>query len=784
MEYSTADLAFLASECQVPGPIVARVMELFAEGLTVPFISRYRKEHTGNLDEEKVNLLKEKSDYLKELNERKTTVLATIEEQGKLTEELKAAILGTYSKTDLEDLYLPYRPRRRTKATVAREKGLEPLALLILDTRSPLTTEEMAPAFVDAEKGVETVADALEGAGHIIAELFSEHAELRQAVRRIMGREGQISVAVTPDYAEKRSKFEQYYAFSEGVGKIPSHRILAVFRGQEEEVLRAKIELDREKLQRAVSDLVIADAHPRSAFLDPVLEDALKRLILPAIELEIKNELKTRADEEAIMVFASNLEKLLLAAPAGSLRVLGVDPGYRTGCKLVVLDETGKLLDKAAIYPTKPRADIEGSRKLVQSWLEKHRIQAVAIGNGTASRETHAFFKSFLPADIICSLVSEAGASVYSASAVAREEFPEEDVTVRGAISIARRFQDPLSELVKIDPKAIGVGQYQHDVNQSHLAQKLDTVVESVVNRVGVEINSASYHLLRYVAGIGPTLAKNIVKFRDENGRFRSRTELMKVRMFGDKAFLLSAGFLRIRDGENPLDSTGIHPETYDIVERMARDTALAPAQLVQNEEAVKAIVLNRYISDQFGLPTLQDIVAELRKPGRDPRENFELFEYEEGVEEINDLEVGMELPGVISNVTHFGAFVDIGVHQDGLVHVSELSHQFITKPEDVVSVGDKVKVKVLSVDKELKRIQLSIKALLPVPERKPAPNNRRSEPPRPSSPERKQTPPQNRPPQSAQRPPAPKTPPPQPVTVKQSKEDALADLKRKWGSK
>lgn len=768
MEFSQADLAFLAAECQVSAHTAAQVVELFDEGLTVPFISRYRKERTGNLDEEKVNLLREKCDYLQELNERKATVLTTIQEQGKLTEELKAAITGTYGKTELEDLYLPYRPKRRTKATVAKEKGLEPLALLILDEQSPLPPQEMAVAFVDAAKGVDSPAAALEGAGHIIAELFSERAELRACVRRLMAREGLLNVAVTPEHADKRTKFEQYYEYSEPVHKMPSHRILAVFRGQEEEVLRAKIELERERLIPQVQTLAFPENHPRSAFLLEVLEDAVKRLILPAIELEIKNELKTRADEEAILVFAANLEKLLLAAPAGSLPVLGVDPGYRTGCKLVVLDETGKLLDKAAVYPTKPQQDTAGARKLVEAWLGKYRIRAVAIGNGTASRETHAFFKSFLPPEVICSLVSEAGASVYSASAVAREEFPEEDVTVRGAVSIARRFQDPLSELVKIDPKSIGVGQYQHDVNQSLLAQKLDTVVESVVNRVGVDLNNASYHLLRYVAGIGPSLAKNIVRYRDENGRFLNRRQLLNVRMFGDKAFLLSAGFLRIRDGENPLDGTGIHPETYDIVQRMADDIAAAPTQLIRNEEAVKAIVLNRYISDQFGLPTLQDIVAELRKPGRDPRQNFELFEYEEGVEEIGDLEVGMELPGVISNVTHFGAFVDIGVHQDGLVHVSELSHQFIQKPEDVVSVGDKVKVKVLSVDKELKRIQLSIKALLPVPERK-APADRRG---LARSQERQGKP------STAVRQPRPDPKPARP------KADPLEELKRKWGSR
>jgi len=773
MDFSQADLSFLAGECQVPVSVASSVVELFSEGLTVPFISRYRKERTGNLDEEKVNLLKEKSDYLKELNDRKTTVMTTIEEQGKLTDELIKAIVSTYSKTELEDIYLPYRPKRRTKATVAKEKGLEPLALLILDGRSPLSVQDMAPAFVDIDKGIASADEALEGAGHIIAELFSEQAELRQAVRRLMGREGLLNVAVTPDFSEKRSKFEQYYQFSEAVSKIPSHRILAVFRGQEEEVLRARIELDREKLQIAVRSIVITDTHLRAEFLDTVLEDALRRLILPAIELEIKNDLKSRADEEAILVFASNLEKLLLAAPAGSLRVLGVDPGYRTGCKLVVLDETGKLLDKGTIYPTKPQENTEGARILLEEWLKKYQIQAVAIGNGTASRETHAFFKSFLPEGIICSLVNEAGASVYSASAVAREEFPDEDVTVRGAVSIARRFQDPLSELVKIDPKAIGVGQYQHDVNQTHLAHKLDTVVESVVNRIGVDLNNASYHLLRYVAGIGPTLARNMVRYRDENGRFNSRRELMKVRMFGEKAFLLSAGFLRIRNGENPLDSTGIHPETYDIVQQMARDAQTPAEQLIRNDEAVKAIVLNRYVSDQFGLPTLQDIIAELRKPGRDPRENFELFEYEEGVEVIDDLEVGMELPGVVSNVTHFGAFVDIGVHQDGLVHVSELSHQYIQKPEEVVSVGDKVKVKVLSVDKELKRIQLSVKALLPVPEKKTqAPRARVSEQTRKSMPQ-KGVAPSKRPLQSSTIQKGPKV-----------QSDPLAELKRKWGSK
>jgi len=779
MEFSSADLSFLATECQVPAGVAAQVVELFDEGLTVPFISRYRKERTGNLDEEKVNLLKEKCDYLKELNERKATVLSTIEEQGKLTDELKTLIVSTYGKTELEDLYLPYRPKRRTKATVAKEKGLEPLALLILDPQSTLSAEELAPEFVNSEKGVESVAEALEGAGHIIAELFNEKVELRGAVRRLMAAEGMLNVAVTPEHADKRSKFEQYYEYSEGVRKIPSHRILAVFRGQEEEVLRARVELERERLLSQVQELAYDSSHPRATFLGEVLDDAVKRLILPAIELEIKNELKTRADEEAIMVFASNLEKLLLAAPAGSLRVLGVDPGYRTGCKVVALDETGKLLDKGTIYPTKPKEDVEGAKKQIVTLLEKHRIQAVAIGNGTASRETHSFFKSFLPEGGICSLVSEAGASVYSASAVAREEFPDEDVTVRGAISIARRFQDPLSELVKIDPKSIGVGQYQHDVNQTLLARKLDTVVESVVNRVGVDLNNASYHLLRYVAGIGPSLAKNIVRYRDENGKFSNRRQLMNVRMFGDKAFLLSAGFLRIRDGENPLDSTGIHPETYDIVQHMADDATVPLSQLIRNEEAVKAIVLNRYVSDQFGLPTLKDIIDELRKPGRDPRKNFELFEYEEGVEEIDDLEVGMELPGVVSNVTHFGAFVDIGVHQDGLVHVSELSHQYIRSPEEVVSVGDKVKVKVISVDKELKRIQLSIKALLPVPERKSSPA--RNSGPRPGERRDASASGSERP---RQRPRDQKPPQRQPQQAPRPKADPLEELKRKWGSK
>ncbi|MCP5047270.1 MAG: RNA-binding transcriptional accessory protein [bacterium] len=715
------DLAFIAETCDVKLNQAASVIQLLSEGMTVPFISRYRKEKTDNLDELKVQLVEEQYNYIKELNERKETVLKTIEGLGKLTGELKQKIETTYSKTELEDIYLPYKPKRRTKATIAREKGLEPLALSLLDDTVEGDAETLAESFmsemsemseVPEEKKVATVEEAVTGAGHIIAEMFSENAELRKSLRHEIAQTGKMNVSVTPEWKDERSKFEQYYEYAEPVKDMPSHRVLAIRRGETEKVLRLKIDNDNQRLQEKFNHFLFNENHPRPELMNTVLNDALARLLLPSIEQDIRMEMKKKADEEAINVFAANLEKLLLSSSAGNLRVIGADPGFRTGCKLVVLDETGKLLENTTIYPTKPRENIAEATRTVQHLVEKHKVRAVAIGNGTASRETQAFFKSAVPEDVIVSVISEAGASVYSASAAGREEFPDHDVTVRGSVSIGRRFQDPLAELVKIDPKSIGVGQYQHDVNQVLLRSKLDQVVGSVVNRVGVALNTASCHLLKYVSGIGATLAKNIVRYRDENGMFTRRENLNNVRMFGARAFQQSAGFLRIPEGENPLDSTGIHPESYFLVEKMCRNSDVPVTQLIRNKPLISGISPGDYVTDDFGLPTLLDILKELETPGRDPRQDFEVFEFEEGVETLADLNEGMVLRGVVTNVTRFGAFVDIGVHQDGLVHISELSNRFVTNPEEVIAVEDKVKVKVLSVDEKLKRIQLSIKAL------------------------------------------------------------------------
>lgn len=716
MSLNEKDLMYISSTCAAQLFQAASVIELLMEGNTVPFISRYRKERTGNLDELKVQQVKEAYDYVSELNERKDTVLKTIEGQGKLTDELRKKIGETYSKTELEDIYLPYKPKRRTKATIAREKGLEPLAAVILDAETTETLENLAKPFISEELAVLSVEEALEGAGHIIAEMYSENASLRKGIRDEVADKGVITVSVTKEFENERTKFEQYYNYNEPVKNMPSHRILAVRRGEAEKVLKTNIAVDKDLIRFNYRSMLFDASHPRYNFLDEILADALERLLLPSIEQDIQSELKKRADEEAIRVFAQNAENLLLSSPAGNLRVLGVDPGFRTGCKLVVLDETGKLLEAVAIFPTKPREDIEGSTRVVKQLIEKHGVQAVAIGNGTASRETLQFFKSITPEGVIVSMVSEAGASVYSASAAGREDFPDQDVTVRGAVSIGRRFQDPLAELVKIDPKSIGVGQYQHDVNQSLLKTKLDHVVTSVVNRVGVELNTASYHLLKYVSGIGPTLAKNIVQYRNDNGMFRNREDLNHVRMFGARAFQQSAGFFRIRKAENPLDATGIHPESYSVVSSMCERLGLAVDRLIRNRDILNQIRAEEFVTDKFGVPTIKDIVRELEAPGRDPREDFQAFEFEEGVETIGDLTEGMVLRGIVTNVTKFGAFVDIGVHQDGLVHISELSHEYITTPEDVIHVEDKVKVKVISIDPKLNRIQLSIKALVEPP--------------------------------------------------------------------
>jgi len=712
-------LAILAEESGFSPRQVGSTVELLREGATVPFIARYRKEQTGELDEVQIRALADLLDYHTELAERKETVLASIGEQGKLTPELAARIEACRQKTVLEDLYLPYKPKRRTKATIARERGLEPLAdLIALQQLQSGTPEECALPFVDPEKGVPDAAAALEGAGHILAERLSEDAAARAFVRRVTSEEGIFASRVAADKKETVTKYEMYYDYQEPLKNVPSHRMLAMRRGEKEEVLYLAIVAPVEEIIAGLGNFLIMGESIFSGFLAAVAQDAYKRLIAPSIEVELRLEAKNKADETAIRIFSDNLRNLLLLPPAGSRRVLGIDPGLRTGSKLAAVDPTGRFLEHVTIYPhTGGGAKVEQAKAELLRLVETHGCELIAIGNGTAGREMEIFARETLKVagkSIPVVIVNEAGASVYSASEIAREEFPDLDLTVRGAISIARRLQDPLAELVKIDPKSIGVGQYQHDVSQSLLKKSLDAVVESCVNYVGVDLNTASWALLSYVSGIGETLAKAITGHRDQHGVFPSRKALLKVARFGPKAFEQAAGFLRIRDGIEPLDNTAVHPERYELVEKMARDLGLTVAELATQPAKAGAIDLGRYVSDSVGLPTLRDIVAELQKPGRDPREEFKVASLRDDVLEIGDLHEGMILEGTVTNVAAFGAFVDIGVHQDGLVHVSHLANRFIKDPNDAVRVGEVVKVKVLGVDAVRKRISLSIKEAQP----------------------------------------------------------------------
>ena len=711
-------LTTLVEETALAPVQVRNTVELLQEGATVPFIARYRKERTGELDEVQVRTLEERFDYFKELEERKTTVLATIDEQGKLTPELKARIETCRQKNELEDLYLPYKPKRRTKATIARERGLEPLAdLIAAQQQKSGSLQEVVAPFVDPDKEVADADAALEGAGHILAERLSEDADVRALVRRLTWEQGVFVSKVAPDKAGTVSKFEMYYDYQEPLRLIPSHRMLAMRRGEKEEVLRLSLLAPEEEILRGMQARLIAGQSIFVNFLQGVAADAYRRLLAPSIEVELRLEAKKAADEAAIQIFADNLKNLLLLPPAGSKRVLGVDPGLRTGSKLAVVDETGRYLENATIYPHTGAGKVAPARAELLRLLKAHGIEMIAIGNGTASREMDQFVRETLREaglQLPVVIVNEAGASVYSASDIAREEFPDLDLTVRGAISIARRLQDPLAELVKIDAKSIGVGQYQHDVNQTALKKALDAVVESCVNYVGVDLKTASWALLSYVSGIGESLARAIVRYRDEHGAFASRKALLKVPRFGDKAFEQAAGFLRIREGENPLDNTAVHPENYALVKRMAADLGVSVEKLAANDELVSLIDLKRYVDGEVGLPTLRDIVAELKKPGRDPREAFQAVAFREDVVEIGDLKEGMLLQGTVTNVAAFGAFVDVGVHQDGLVHISHLADRFIKDPNEAVKVGEIVKVKVLAVDVPRKRISLSIKEALP----------------------------------------------------------------------
>jgi uncharacterized protein len=707
-------LLHIAQTLNLPMRGIVAVIELLDDGGTVPFIARYRKEATGNLDEVQIRDIEEKLGYFRDLAERRATILASIAEQGKLTDELKARIEATLDKNELEDLYLPYKPKRRTKATIAREKGLEPLAqYLWAQENGARPLEILAAGFVNAELGVGTVDEALEGARHIVAEWISEDADLRKALRQVVFDEGTVVSHKTTDAVDEQEKFKMYYEYKEPVKTIPSHRMLAIRRGESENVLYFLIEVEPERAKAIMQRHVLRQRGDWTPQLELAIDDAWKRLLNSSIQGEIRLELKKRSDTEAIKVFRDNLYNLLLAPPAGPISVLGIDPGLRTGCKIAVVDETGKLLAHNVLYlHTSKHGNAEAMPKL-EALLRQHNVRAIAIGNGTASRETDAFVRDFLREkgiqDVFSVTVSESGASVYSASAIARQEFPDLDLTVRGAISIARRLQDPLSELVKVDPKSIGVGQYQHDVDQRQLQESLETVIESCVNRVGVDLNTSSWTLLRFVAGITERTAMNIVTYRNEKGSFRSRAQVFEVAGIGPKTFEQAAGFLRIRNGDNPLDMTAVHPESYAVVEQIAGLLDASVKEIIQKPELLEHVDRSQLSAGAY---TLNDILAELRKPGRDPRDTFVAPSFRDEVRELSDVQTGMILEGVVTNVTKFGAFVDIGVHQDGLVHISELSNRYIKEPSEAVKTGQIVKVKVLSVDAKAKRIALSIKQL------------------------------------------------------------------------
>lgn len=689
---------------------VDAVAALLEEGATIPFISRYRKEMTGSMDEVMIANVRDRIEQLRELDKRKEAVITSIEKQGKLTPELLSAIAKSETLSEVEDLYLPYKPKRKTRATAAKEKGLEPLAERIF-SQEKINLTELAASFIDAEKGVTTQEEALDGARDIIAEWVSENQETRKAVREIFWKQGVAESRVLKGKEEEGQKFKDYFEWKEPISKVPSHRMLAMRRGEKEGILMLDIFPAEEAAIDSIEKQYIRTENASTEQIRLAIKDSYKRLIRPSLETEVRIESKMKADDEAIKVFCTNMKELLLAAPLGQKNVLALDPGFRSGCKLVCLDRQGKLLFNTNIYPHEPQRETAKSRGIVKELCEKFDIEAIAIGNGTASRETEAFVKSIgLPNKILVVMVNESGASVYSASDVAREEFPDYDVTVRGAVSIGRRLTDPLAELVKIDPKSIGVGQYQHDVDQVKLKQGLDDVVMSCVNSVGVEVNTASKELLSYVSGLNTSIAKNIVEHRNQHGPFKNRESLMKVARLGEKVFEQAAGFLRIHEAENPLDRSAVHPESYPIVEKMAKDLGCSVRELMSSADLRKQLDLKNYITEKVGLPTLTDILSELEKPGRDPRETFEVFSFTDGVNEIKDLKIGMKLPGIVTNVTAFGAFVDIGVHQDGLVHISHLSDNFVKDPNLVVSVQQKVEVTVTEVDIARKRIGLSMK--------------------------------------------------------------------------
>ncbi|MDD5093622.1 MAG: Tex family protein [Dehalococcoidia bacterium] len=703
--------AVIVNQSGVTPQQIEAVKALLDEGATIPFIARYRKEKTGSLDEVVLAEIRDGLARLAALDNRRQVILKSLEEQNVLTAELRSSVESAETLAALEDIYLPYRPKRRTRATIAKEKGLESLAGLILAQEIADPSHE-ALAFVNMEKGVDSIEDALAGARDIVAEWVNEDAQARQTIRRLFYREGIIQSSVAKGKESEGIKYSNYFDWQEPVARVPSHRMLAMLRGENEGFLKLKIRPPQEKALLFLHRRFVKGAGATSAQVVLAIEDSYPRLMAPSMETEIRQQAKEHADDEALRVFARNLRETLMAPPMGPRSVLAIDPGFRTGCKVVCLDPQGKLLTNAVIYVNQSAERSREASRTILDLIQRFHIEAIAIGNGTASRETEEFIRGLsLPDKMPVVMVNESGASIYSASAVAREEFPDQDITVRGAVSIGRRLVDPLAELVKIDPKSIGVGQYQHDVDQGRLKSNLDETVMSCVNKVGVKVNTASQQLLTYVSGLGPALAKSIIAHRNENGPFRRRADLKKVPRLGPKAFELAAGFLRIDDANNPLDASAVHPESYHIVERMARDMDCSVADLIRREDLRRRINLESYIGEKYGLPTLQDIMAELAKPGRDPREQFEAVAFAAGIRTIDQLTPGMKLSGIVTNVTNFGAFVDIGVHQDGLVHISQLSDNFVKNSADVVSVNQRVKVTVLAVDVERKRISLSMKS-------------------------------------------------------------------------
>ncbi|MBW8002185.1 MAG: RNA-binding transcriptional accessory protein [Planctomycetes bacterium] len=729
----------IAGELNITATQVGAVALLLAENATVPFIARYRKEVTGSLDEVAITNIRDRLEQLAELDKRCEAILESLEKQGNLTAELKSKVMAAETMTVLEDIYLPFRPKRRTRATMAKEKGLEPLAKMLLEQGNIDVVKE-AGKFVNADKKVDSVETALAGARDIIAEWVSEDSQARANIRSLYQKKGQYTCKVIPGKEEEAIKYKDYYDWAELVASAPSHRVLAMRRGAKGKFLLLRVTVDEDRAISILDSLFVKSENAVGEQVKLAISDSYKRLIMLSMETEIRLESKKKADEEAIKVFAENMRQLLLGPPLGEKSILAIDPAFRTGCKVVCLDRQGKLLHNDVIFPLGSESTTKREGSKVMAWCREYNIEAIAIGNGTASRETEAFVRGIgLPKEIHIVMVNESGASVYSASQVAREEFPDYDITVRGAVSIGRRLMDPLAELVKIDPKSIGVGQYQHDVDQALLKRSLDDTVSSCVNAVGVEVNTASKQLLTYVSGVGPKLAESIVLHRNENGPFASRANVKKVSGLGAKTFEQCAGFLRIRNAKNQLDASAVHPESYSIVKSMAKDLDCSVADLISNSALREKIKLENYVTDTVGLPTLMDIKAELSKPGRDPRKQFELFSFAEGINAIGDLEVGMELPGIVTNITAFGAFIDVGVHQDGLVHISQLSDHFVKDPTDVVKVHQKVKVRVLEIDIARKRISMSMKKEHKQNE-KPAHNEKHQS----TKPDQKQTTPAN----------------------------------------